>query len=255
MYDAFGAQTAIPSGGYRNVGYARASANGVLVDISLAPATSVSTAADGGLTAFVAPTVATAAVASDNRYTLAMGNSAQMDLGRDPVSGIRWGRWQGGWTATHPSQGVISSEIHQGLHWFALPGQSQAAMLPITGRISYALAGATSPTDTVGTVGTLSAATLDANFTAQQVSVTLGVEMPASASNPAIRMDLTAERMPILPGANFGSSSPVITCTGCSGQTSAVIGGQFSQGGMGAGVGYGLQNGNQLINGAAVFHR
>ena len=112
------------------------------------------------------------------------------------------------------------------------------------------------PTDNYGTLGTLTSATLNANFTAQQVNMSLNVSMPASGGGtPAVQMNATANNVPILPGANFKTSNPTVNCSGCVTAPTGVIGGQFSQGGVGVGLGYGLTNGAQVINGAAVFHK
>ena len=255
MYDAFGAQVLIPLAGYREIGYASSVLGRAAMNMALNETTTVSSAPGGALTSFDAPSVSGAAVSSSNQFTLAIGNAAQMDFGVDPVSGMSWGRWQGSWVTSNPAQGTIAVGAGSNLHWFVLPKQTQAITLPVTGTIAYTYAGGTTPTDNYGTQGTLTSATLNANFTAQQVNVSVGVNMPASAGTAAVQINATANNVPILPGANFYTSTPTVTCTGCAAAATGVIGGQFSQGGMGAGVGYGLQNGAQLINGAAVFHR
>lgn len=255
MYDAFGVQVPIPGAGYRHVGYARSLLGIASVDMAMNETTTLSSAPNGAITSFDAPSIDGAAVSSTNRLTVGIGNATQMDFGVDPVSGISWGRWQGNWVARNPALGIVPVATGNNLHWFALPTQTQAITLPVTGTISYTFAGGTRPTDNHGTQGTLTSATLNANFTAQQVNVSLGVNMPASAGTAAAQLNATANNVPILPGANFRTTTPTVTCTGCATAATGVIGGQFSQGGMGAGVGYGLQNGTQLINGAAVFHR
>jgi len=255
MYDAFGVQVAIPASGYRHIGYARQSSGIASMDMALNGTSSITSAAGGGITSFAAPAINTASVSSINQYTVGIGKAFQMDYGFDPVSGMSWGRWQGNWEITNPAQGIIPVTNGSNLHWFALPTQTQAITLPITGTISYTYAGGTSPTDNMGTKGTLNSATLSANFTTQKVNVSVGVSMPASAGAAAVQLNAVANNLPILPGANFKTNTPVVTCTGCAGTATGNIGGQFSQGGMGAGVGYGLQNGIQSINGAAAFHR
>jgi hypothetical protein len=175
---------------------------------------------------------------------------------------MSWGRWQGNWVTTNPSQGAVSAAATSNLHWFATPTQMQAVTLPRTGVFTYTYAGGTTPTDNNGMTGSLvGTPTLAADFTAQTVTTTLGVNMPASTGPAgtltAVQMNATANNMPILPGGNFKSSAPTVTCsgTGCSGTYSGAIGGQFSGGGGGAGVGYGLKNGPQVINGVTVFRR
>jgi hypothetical protein len=255
MYDAFGAQVSIPPTGYRHIGYAHSTTGVASMDMALNGTMTVASAPSGAITSFDSPSVSGTALSSTNQFTVGVGNAVQMDFGVDPVSGISWGRWQGNWVARNPAQGIVPLGADSNLHWFALPTQTQAINLPVTGGISYTYAGGTTPTDNYGTQGTLTSATLNANFTAQQVYVSIGVNMPASAGTAAIQLNATANNVPILPGANFKTTTPTVTCTGCSTTATGVIGGQFSQGGFGAGVGYGLQNGTQAINGAAVFHK
>jgi len=229
MYDAFGVQVPIPLAGYRHVGYAHSLLGIASVDMALNEATTVSSAPDGAVTSFEAPSVNGSAASSTNQFTVGLGNAIQMDFGVDPVSGLSWGRWQGNWVINNPAQGLVPAGAGSNLHWFVLPTQTQAITLPVTGTISYTYAGGTAPADNYGTLGTLTSATLNANFTAQQVNVSIGV--------------------------SINTTTPIVTCTGCATAATGVIIGQFSQGGIGAGVGYGLQNGSQIINGAAVFHR
>src|SRR3989338_7068987 len=244
-----------PPAGYRHVGYAHSLTGAASMDMALNETATVASAPGGAVTSFAAPSVNGAAVSSANQFTVGIGNAIQMDFGVDPVSGMSWGRWQGSWITSNPAQGIVPVVSGNNLHWFALPTQTQAITLPITGTISYTYAGGTRPTDNYGTQGTLTSATLNANFTAQQVNVSVGVSMPASTGAAAVQLNAAANNVPILPGANFKTTTPTVTCTGCTAAPTGVIGGQFSQGGMGAGVGYGLQNGTQVINGATVFHR
>jgi len=255
MYDAFGAQVPIPASGYRHIGYARSLLGIDSMDMALNETTTVSTAPGGAISSFAAPSVSGAAVSSTNQFTVAIGTASQANFGVDPVSGISWGRWQGGWVSSNPAQGIVPVGAGSDLHWFALPAQTQPITLPLTGTVSYNLAGGTTPTDNYGTSGTLTSANLNANFTAQQVNVSIGVSMPASAGAAAVQLNAAANNLPILPGGNFKTATPTVRCTGCAAAATGIIGGQFSQGGTGAGVGYGLQNGSQIINGAAVFRR
>ena len=255
MYDAFGAQVTLPAAGYRNIGYVHSIAGVASMDMTLNGTETATSSPSGALSSFAAPSVNGAAVSSTNQFTVGIGNAVQMDFGVDPVSGISWGRWQGNWVTSNSTQGIVPAGMGSDLHWFALPTQTQAITLPVTGTIFYTYAGGTTPTDNYGTQGTLTSATLNANFTAQQVSVSIGVNMPASSGVAAVQLNAAANNLPILPGANFKTTTPTITCTGCAATVTGAIGGQFSQGGLGAGVGYGLQNGMQAVSGAAVFHK
>jgi len=259
MYDAFGAQVLIPGGGYRNISYTYATAaNITAMEISI---DNQVIAPGGWSNYFSAPSSNGTAANSTNTANFTMGVAApvtpQMDFGYDPVSGMSWGRWQGNWIIGIPSiPSTVTQASTSNLHWFASPTQTEQVVIPKTGILTYTFAGGTSPTDNYGTIGTLNSATFNANFTAQQVNVSIGVSMPASfGGTPAVQMNATANNVPILPGANFKTTSPTVTCTGCSGAATGVIGGQFSQNALGVGVGYGLKNGAQVINGVTVFHK
>ena len=92
---------------------------------------------------------------------------------------MSWGRWQGSWVRTNPSQGTVSATTTSNLHWFATPTQTQAVNLPRTGMFTYAYSGGTTPTDNNGMTGSLvSTPTFTADFTNQTVSTSLGVNMP-----------------------------------------------------------------------------
>ncbi|MBI5438831.1 MAG: hypothetical protein HY936_07785 [Nitrosomonadales bacterium] len=259
MYDAFGAQVAIPGGGYRNISYTYATAaNATAMEISL---DNQIIAPGGWSNYFSAPSPNGTGTNSTNMANFTMGVAPvtpHMDFGYDPVSGMSWGRWQGNWIIGVPSiPSTVTQASTSNLHWFASPTNSTGQVLiPKTGILKYTFAGGTSPTDNYGTIGTLNSAIFDANFTAQQVNVSIGVSMPASfGGTPAVQMNATASNVPILPGANFKTTGPTVTCTGCGTTPTGVIGGQFSQGGLGVGVGYGLTNGAQVINGVTVFHK
>ncbi|MDD5176460.1 MAG: hypothetical protein PHQ05_08590 [Sterolibacterium sp.] len=258
MYDAFGVQVPIPAEGYRNIGYVHALTGDTAMEMSLNPASTVVTTSGGAVTSFNAPSFEGAAVASTNQVNIGIGTATLMDFGTDPVSGMSWGRWQGGQiNRVSLATGQVSA-VSQGAgstHWFATPTQTQAIVLPLTGIIPYTLVGGTSPTDTSGTIGKLNSATFTANFTNATVDIGLNLSMPATKL-PAVTIDASAFGIPILPGANFKTASPTINCPACTGVTSGTIGGQFSgPGGAGVGVGYGFKNDTQIINGAAVFRK
>ncbi|MFA7270782.1 MAG: hypothetical protein WC073_15710 [Sterolibacterium sp.] len=262
MYDAFGVQVSIPAGGYRNVGFAHSLTGDTAIELSLNQASTVASTSGGAMTSFNAPSFDGTAVTSANRFNVGIGTATLMDFGTDPVSGMSWGRWQGGQISRVSLDSGQVSMVSQGAgstHWFASPTQTQAITLPLTGIIPYTLVGSTSPTDANGTIGKLNSAIFTANFTNSTVDVGLNLSMPAAASParlPAVTIDATAFGIPIMPGANFKATNPTIACPACAGVPSGTIAGQFSgPGGSGVGVGYGFKNGTQLINGAAVFRK
>ncbi len=71
--------------------------------------------------------------------------------------GLRWGRWEGG--AIDFTVPPASSRSHdmssESLHWIAGNEFGSPPVLPQTGTATYTLVGNTSPTDTLGNVGTL----------------------------------------------------------------------------------------------------
>lgn len=262
MYDAFGVQVPIPSGGYRIVGYVHSLTGDPATDMALNQAGAVTTASGGAVSSFNTPTFNGAAVASTNQFNIGIGTATLMDFGTDPVSGMSWGRWQGGKIRQVSLESGQVSAINQGAgstHWFASPTQTQAITLPLTGIIPYTLVGGTTPTDAGGALGTLNSASFTANFTNSTVNVGLNLGMPAIAGPtplPAVTINASAFGIPIMPGANFRTTNPIIDCPACTGLTSGTIAGQFSgPGGVGVGVGYGFKNGTQIINGAVVFRK
>ena len=262
IYDALGTQVKIPAEGYRHVGYAHSLTGDAVVEPALNPASTIATNAVGAVTAFNVPSFKGTAISSANQFSVGIGTASLMDFGTDPVSGISWGRWQGGQINQTALASVEVTAIANGAgstHWFVSPTQTQAITLPLTGIIPYTLAGGTTPTDAGGSQGRLNSATLTANFTNATVDVGLNVSMPATVTPsalPAITLNASALGIPILPGANFKTTSPSITCPACAGIPSGIIAGQFSgPGGLGAGIGYGFNTGTRIITGISIFHK
>lgn len=263
MYDAFGMSVLLPAAPttYKNIGYMY-NLNGMnSFEIALNNTATVLPDMYGGLGSFQAPSVPGAS--STNNIQLDQGLAMPFDFGTDFVTGMSWGRWQGGPVSevligNMPSPNTSSTGS---LHWFSTGTQTQAVTLPVTGTWNYALMGHTSPTDNTGVVGTLNSATFSANFSAQTVNVGVNVSVPASSASMAMPVTLNANAVsvPILAGGNFKTLAPTVSCagSGCFSPTgSGVIGGQFSApNGQGVGVGYGLVNGGQTVNGAAVFRQ
>lgn len=261
MYGAFGATPITMPATYKNIGFMY-NLNGMnSFEIALNNTATVLPDMYGGLGSFQAPSVPGAS--STNNIQLDQGLAMPLDFGTDFTTGMSWGRWQGGPVSevligNMPSPNTSSTGS---LHWFSTGMQTQAVTLPVTGTWNYALVGHTSPTDNTGVIGTLNSATFSANFSAQTVNVGLNVSVPASSASMAMPVTLNANAVsvPILAGGNFKTLAPTVSCagSGCFSPTgSGVIGGQFSApNGQGVGVGYGLVNGGQTVNGAAVFRQ
>ncbi|MCA2998605.1 MAG: FecR domain-containing protein [Rhodocyclaceae bacterium] len=196
-------------------------------------------------------------IAGSTNY--AIGTAQVVDSGFDAATGLSWGRWAGGSAIIG---GVSTGLSSRSLHYIFAAAQTGPTTLPLTGSAVYEVAGATRPTDTLGNVGTMNSATLNANFSARTVDASVNVTVAnqtwsASATGMAIYRDMTF-------GANTGPSpagglpapTPLnITCSpacGTSGLTGSLDGFFTGRTGQGAGVQYNLNNN---ITGAIAFRR
>ena len=179
------------------------------------------------------------------------------DQANDPNGVYYFGRWQGGQInvkdlATTGAVAPFSEALGSAsAHWIVglvpgnstLPGTAGGPInntQQIVGTANYALAAATHPTDALGNVGTLSSASLAANFSAQTVDAALGVTFStADAVNVSTRnlnISASANKVPIS-ASGFEAKTgmpyaPVISCTSTSGNCAAAgyvggFGGQF----------------------------
>ncbi len=104
------------------------------------------------------------------------------EYGYDPDTGLSWGRWSNGNIAktlhTTDNSSLESLDFNsQSLHWVQGMDGSDNIQLPITGTRDFTLIGNTRPTDNLGNIGTLGAASLFANFETNTVDadVTLSI--------------------------------------------------------------------------------
>jgi hypothetical protein len=127
----------------------------------------------GNLTSFFAP------VPAFGSGTLALSTSTNANVGADAATGLSWGRWQGGNASLNVPPGPAGSIdlSTQALHWIAGSSYGAVPVLPQIGTASYVLIGNTDPTDTLGNIGTLGAASLSADFTARTVDTALSLTM------------------------------------------------------------------------------
>ncbi len=203
---------------------------------------------------------------SSASFSLSQGSSTATDMGSDPVSGISWGRWQGGVISyTDRSSGAAGTiTLAGGLHWVSGPVETGPVTLPTSGTYTYIFAGGTHPTDNLGNVGVLNSATLSADFTAQTVGVGInatvaGSTLNAQASGVPINQGMTFKASTSIPSGTAGNLS--VSCSGsCGASTSGTIAGAFTgAGATGAGVTYMLQRLGGIspgsISGVAAFHR
>jgi len=166
------------------------------------------------------------------RDKIAQTGSTLTDYGQHAATGLAWGRWQGGQVTTESQYsykdasgkwGLGSFEPVTGLfvigatdknttdlgkaslHWIT-GTEAHPGYLPqiLTGSATYSLVGGTKPTDSLGNVGTLNSARLDANFTNQTVNA--GVDFTVAGTNWVLQGNGLH-----LYGGNFYGYS----CTGC----------------------------------------
>jgi hypothetical protein len=131
--------------------------------------------AGGSLLQFNAPLGAGATAVP---ATYLSGTAALLDFGSNGASGIRWGRWATGAASVSTINGAQPISLQgSSLHWIVGPTFEVPPVLPVSGSTNFVLAGGTSPTDDLGHAGILGAGTLVADFTAQQVSTALSLDV------------------------------------------------------------------------------
>jgi hypothetical protein len=207
----------------------------------------------------------------------------------DVDTGIRWGRWGGGLInvadrASGTSNGMVpgpgttattcpgagcTNQIDLSVnnwHYLMTGPMSGPVVLPISGTASYAFVGGTSPTaysagQTTLDVGTLTSASLTANFTARTVDVAL------AATSLGSTWSASAANVPIFKDTGFGvekqlgsTGAPLtVIRNGSQAATAGQIAGGFAgQTGKGAAFGYALNDGGptgKTLTGVAVFKR
>ncbi|WP_370299446.1 FecR domain-containing protein [Abyssibacter sp.] len=191
----------------------------------------------------------------DGAAIYAIGSAAVSDIGFDPDTGIRWGRWADG-VAQLAIAGVGQEALdlnNQSLHYITGPAGDNAPVLPITGTATYTLVGNTNPTDGSGNVGVLGSASLAANFTQQTVSSIVNLAINESVWNASGSGSFGDN------GNLFSGSYNDVTVNGNSEGNSGLFSGFFAGDDNGdaipdgAGLIYNLTNGTDAVTGAAVF--
>ena len=184
--------------------------------------------------------------------SFAIGSANNFNVGFDPSSGLRWGRWSAGpATVTPPSASASSIKLaEKSLHWVVGPDFTNPPALPISGTATFdVIAGNTDPTDNLGNVGVLGSASLQANFTNQTVMANVLLSIAGSI--------WSGNGSSALNGNQFGGAFSSVLIDGDPG-----AGGNFSgfftggsQGSItGAGLSYALQSfDGTLVGGAVVF--
>ncbi|MBV8665473.1 MAG: FecR domain-containing protein [Burkholderiaceae bacterium] len=187
-----------------------------------------------------------------------IGTAVNADVGSTSIGGITvsWGRWAGGTIDVYtPDGSTLLGTIdnsNRSVHWVDTSVlTSDFNAMPASGTATYTVAGNTSPTDFRGNVGTLTSATLNADFA--NLKVNAGINVSFNASTNTSSWALTANNIP-LTGADFktGTSqngingvATTVTCSGasCSGQTVGSLEGHFISGAQGAVMLYSMAGG------------
>ncbi|HUL95385.1 MAG TPA: FecR domain-containing protein [Usitatibacter sp.] len=119
----------------------------------------------------------------------------------------------------------------------------------LTGGATYTLVAATSPTNQVGTAGTLGSASLSVDFTNRMLGLSANVSIPAAGSNAGGNWRLNASNVPIAQNSFISSTSDTLVINNGSAtstsnhQLTGSVGGSFVGNGLGAVIlGYGIQD-------------
>ncbi|MEQ1518086.1 MAG: FecR domain-containing protein, partial [Usitatibacteraceae bacterium] len=191
--------------------------------------------------------------------TITVGANTTIVLGRwNAPTSFGFGAGNGG------TGGAVGGSVHWGYGGAGFPAYLSDVL---TGTVSYTRVAATTPTNQFGTLGTLTSALLDVNFTARTLNAVIGVTMPAGSGAAAGSWNLTASNVPFAFNTFFASGSRV-TVTNASGANSGnnsrlggTIEGSFVGNTLnGAILGYGIFDQStasaadyQRINGVVAF--
>lgn len=220
-----------------------------------APTTTMAQDAQGNLTQYpgLFPSQNGPALAIYNK-----GSSSVVNSGADPVTGLRWGRWAGGTASATTAAGTENIDLsQQSLHWIVSQQQAQATVLPISGEATYRLIGNTDPTDNHGNVGFMDGTShMHADFTNQVISTEIGVSVNGQ------RWHATDGDGRFGQGGTFAGSFDSVQvnggqcgngCAGEGGYSGFFTGGNGSAPPPGAGMGYGMSQGDTTVSGSAAF--
>jgi hypothetical protein len=212
---------------------------------------------------------------------LNFASTAILDKGKDPVTGISWGRYSpGGYmenvsmtdrTNSNATYSSRSSMGPAGEGWHAIFStlQNSVPVIPVVGSHTYTFVGGTLPTDTNGFIASAApAATLTADFSKQLVNVTVpqfSLKDSAGAVQSSWSASTAAGGVPIARNAYFSAStgagnlSVSTTASGVvAGRLSGAFVGDFSAANAGALIGYSLNAGGATgttVSGVSAFRK
>lgn len=131
-------------------------------------------------------------------------------------SSVYMGRWEGG-TYTDSTTMIPVAMGATSMQWMLTANPPLGFVQTLVGTTNYALTAATHPTDKFGNVGTLTAATLTADFTNQLVNASLALSFstadPINISTQNKAFTVTASALPIIGDTIWSALVPVV-CTG-----------------------------------------
>ncbi|HXA48414.1 MAG TPA: hypothetical protein VNW52_12340, partial [Burkholderiaceae bacterium] len=226
-------------------------------------------ASSAGLTSFIgsaagytpANSSVTVPAAGNNNSAnvINVGTATNTNLGSASVGGVTvsWGRWAGGNVNIYSLDGTTLlgsiDNSNRSIHWANISSLTATALtMPLTGTASYTVVGNTDPTDFKGNTGTLTSATLNADFANAKVNTSINVSFNSSTNTST--WNLTADNVP-LSGGGFKSDSTMngvngvvntVTCTGssCGTTSNGYVQGHFVAGAQGALMLYGMNTGS-----------
>jgi FecR protein len=155
------------------------------------------------------------AVVALNGGTIA--DAASVNLGAGNI--ITWGRWSSADGVTISGQALRASGS---VHWiYANAGFPTYLSDVLTGTASYQRVGATTPTNQLGTLGSLVTTVLDVNFTARTLNATIGISLPAAGSNSGGAWTLRATNLAFAFNQFSATTGSGLVVTNGNGQSSA----------------------------------
>jgi hypothetical protein len=177
--------------------------------------------------------------------TIAFHGGVAQDNYRDTTNQIVLGRWQGGSVEVAPRDGSASVSFTLGarsVDYVVFRPTNPGILASYTGTTSYVLAGATRPTDSLGNIGVLNSANVNANFTSHVADVGLNYSINNQTINLAgsslAFVGLGGQFGAILSGPNNPNNTLAISCSGSNCNVSGyngVINGNFA-GANGTGI-------------------
>jgi hypothetical protein len=191
--------------------------------------------------------VAFRGIAGNQLAGFSIGDALITNVGFDPATGVRWGRW----TDSSELGGSGVDLASHDLHWIVGPQASTLFALTLAGSATYDLVGNTNPTDSQGHIGTLGTASLTANFTSQTLANTLSLSINEQIWTASGTAQLHA------PSPLFAGSYTQVTAGAAHGTGSFagffVAPASSDNLPAGAGLSYSLHGGGNTVNGTAAF--